>query len=193
MRRYSRRCRDAVESMLKTWPSNQQLDLMAYGHRSLGSCDDIEVLKASGTLDAAAMQKAVNALQPKGMTPITAFVRMGAEQLKFSERRATVILVSDGEEACNVNSLSDVPHPNPFNSRFALSRSARVVLAVTPLCYCPIAITRDGSRGIGSVRVSCEQERLPSNLPRHNKLRSTATGSPGNTPLPSGLNMVQLQ
>ena len=193
MRRYSRRCRDAVESMLKTWPSNQQLDLMAYGQRSKGGCDDIEVLKASGTLDAAAMQKAVNALQPKGMTPITAFVRMGAEQLKFSERRATVILVSDGEEACNVNSLSDVPHPNPFNSRFALSRSARVVLAVTPLCYCPIAITRDGSRGIGSVRVSCEQERLPSNLPRHNKLRSTATGSPGNPPLPSGLNMVQLQ
>ena len=64
--------RDAVASRLKTWPSNQQLGLMAYGHRSKGDCADIEVLKASGPLDAAAMQKAVNALQPKGMTPITA-------------------------------------------------------------------------------------------------------------------------
>ena len=95
--------RAAVSSMLKTWPSNQQLGLMAYGHRSKGSCDDIEVLKAPGTLDTASMQKAVNALQPKGMTPITASVRMAAEQLKFSERKATVILVSDGEETCNAD------------------------------------------------------------------------------------------
>ena len=89
--------------MLKTWPANQQLGLMAYGHRSKGDCADIEVLKAPGVLDAASMQKAVNALQPKGMTPITASVRMAAEQLKFSERKATVILVSDGEETCNAD------------------------------------------------------------------------------------------
>lgn len=95
--------REAVGSMLKTWPNNQQLGLMAYGHRSKGNCADIEVLKAPGPLDAAAMQQAVNALQPKGMTPITASVRMAAEQLKFSERKATVILVSDGEETCNAD------------------------------------------------------------------------------------------
>ena len=95
--------REAVGSMLKTWPANQQLGLMAYGHRSKGDCADIEVLKAPGVLDAASMQKAVNALQPKGMTPITASVRMAAEQLKSSERKATVILVSDGEETCNAD------------------------------------------------------------------------------------------
>ena len=95
--------REAVGSMLKTWPVDQQLGLMAYGHRSKGSCADIEVLKAPGPLDAAAMRQAVNALQPKGMTPITASVRMAAEQLKFNERKATVILVSDGEETCNAD------------------------------------------------------------------------------------------
>ena len=95
--------REAVGTMLKTWPRNQQIGLMAYGHRSKGNCADIEVLKAPGVLDAAAMQQAVNALQPKGMTPITASVRMAAEQLKFSERKATVILVSDGEETCHAD------------------------------------------------------------------------------------------
>lgn len=95
--------REAVGTMLKTWPRNQQIGLMAYGHRSKGNCADIEVLKAPGALDAAAMQQAVNALQPKGMTPITASVRMAAEQLKFSERKATVILVSDGEETCHAD------------------------------------------------------------------------------------------
>ena len=95
--------REAVGSMLKTWPRNQQLGLMAYGHRSKGNCADIEVLKAPAVADAAAMQQAVNALQPKGMTPISASVRMAAEQLKFSERKATVILVSDGEETCHAD------------------------------------------------------------------------------------------
>ena len=95
--------REAVGTMLKTWPRNQQLGLMAYGHRSKGNCADIEVLKMPATVNAAAMQQAVNALQPKGMTPISAAVRMAAEQLKFSERKATVILVSDGEETCHAD------------------------------------------------------------------------------------------
>ena len=95
--------REAVGTMLQSWPRNQQLGLMAYGHRSKGNCADIEMLKGPATVDAAAMQQAVNALQPKGMTPISAAVRMAAEQLKFSERKATVILVSDGEETCHAD------------------------------------------------------------------------------------------
>lgn len=98
--------REAVGSMLKTWPLSQRLGLMAYGHRSKGSCTDIELLKAPTTVDTAAFQKAVNALQPKGMTPISASVRMAAQQLKLSEQKATVILVSDGEETCNADPCS---------------------------------------------------------------------------------------
>ena len=95
--------REAVASMLQSWPASQQLGLMAYGHRSKGNCADIEMLKAPGSVDKASFQQAVNALQPKGMTPISASVRMAAEQLKFSERKVTVILVSDGEETCHAD------------------------------------------------------------------------------------------
>ena len=95
--------RDAVANMLGSWPASQQLGLMAYGHRSKGNCADIEMLKAPAVLDKAGFQRAVNALQPKGMRPISASVRMAAEQLKFSERKATVILVSDGEETCHAD------------------------------------------------------------------------------------------
>ena len=95
--------RDAVAQMLDGWPAGQQLGLMAYGHRSKGDCSDIELLRAPGALDRSAMVQTVNALQPKGMTPISASVRMAAEQLKFSERKATVILVSDGEETCHAD------------------------------------------------------------------------------------------
>jgi Ca-activated chloride channel family protein len=95
--------REAVASMLEDWPAQQQLGLMVYGHRSKGDCADIELLKAPAAVDKADFQKAVNALQPKGMTPLTAAVRLAAEQLKFSEQKATVILVSDGEETCQAD------------------------------------------------------------------------------------------
>lgn len=95
--------REAVGNMLATWPASQRLGLMAYGHRSKGDCADIQMLKAPGALDKASFKQAVNALQPKGMTPISASVRMAAKHLKFSEQKATVILVSDGEETCQAD------------------------------------------------------------------------------------------
>ena len=50
--------REAVASMLQSWPTSQQLGLMAYGHRSKGNCADIEMLKAPGPLDKASLQQA---------------------------------------------------------------------------------------------------------------------------------------
>ena len=94
--------REAVGSMLSGW-NGGELGLMAYGHRRKGDCADIEVLQAIGPDTAAGIRKQVNALNPKGMTPITASVRMAAERLRFTEQKATVILVSDGEETCNAD------------------------------------------------------------------------------------------
>jgi hypothetical protein len=95
--------RDALAKMLSTWSPKEALGLMAYGHRRKGDCGDIELLGAPQLIDPASFKKQVNALQPKGMTPITASVRQAAEVLKFTEHKATVILVSDGEETCNAD------------------------------------------------------------------------------------------
>ena len=94
--------REAVDSMLDGW-NGGDLGLIAYGHRRKGDCADIEVLQAIGPDTAAGIRKQVNALNPKGMTPITASVRMAAERLRFTEQKATVILVSDGEETCSAD------------------------------------------------------------------------------------------
>lgn len=94
--------REAVGAMLDGWRGGE-LGLMAYGHRRKGDCADIEVLQTIGPNTTAGIRKQVNALNPKGMTPITASVRMAAEQLHYTEQKATVILVSDGEETCNAD------------------------------------------------------------------------------------------
>jgi len=95
--------REAVATMLKTWPADESLGLIAYGHRRKGDCADIEVVSTPKRLDKSAFTQRVNSLQAKGMTPITASVRLAAEQLKSTEQKATVILVSDGEETCKAD------------------------------------------------------------------------------------------
>ena len=94
--------REAVGAMLDGW-NGGDLGLMAYGHNRKGDCGDIEVLQPVGAGSVASIRKQVNALNPKGMTPITESVRQAAAQLRFTEQKATVILVSDGEETCNAD------------------------------------------------------------------------------------------
>ena len=95
--------RAAVADLTTAWPAASNLGLVAYGHRSKGDCKDIETLLPVAPLERAGYLGKVNALNPKGMTPISAAVIHAAEALKFSEQKATVILVSDGEETCDMD------------------------------------------------------------------------------------------
>lgn len=94
--------REAVAGMLDGWQGGA-LGLMAYGHRRKGDCNDIELLIEPGRFDAGRLRTQVNALSPMGMTPISAAVRQAAEALRYTEQKATVILVSDGEETCQAD------------------------------------------------------------------------------------------
>jgi Ca-activated chloride channel homolog len=95
--------KQVVGSIIKTWKPQDELGLIAYGHREKGSCSDIEVLREPLALDAESYMKAVKGLNPKGKTPMTAAVKMAAESLQYTEKKATVILVSDGIETCDLD------------------------------------------------------------------------------------------
>jgi Ca-activated chloride channel homolog len=95
--------KEVVGKVIANWKEADEIGLVAYGHRQKGSCDDIQVLIEPGKLDKDAYMKAVKGLNAKGKTPMTAAVRMAAESLKFTEKKATVILVSDGIETCDVD------------------------------------------------------------------------------------------
>jgi len=95
--------RDAIKEMVNSWNQDSNIGLIAYGHRTKGDCSDIETLLPVSALDKNAFVAAVNAIQPKGKTPISAAVRKAAEELKYTENKATVILISDGLETCNAD------------------------------------------------------------------------------------------
>ena len=92
---------EVVGKLLSTIPNDQQLGLTVYGHRTRGDCTDIETLVAPGPDTRDAIGAAVRGIKPLGKTPMTDAVIAAAQALRYTEEKATVILVSDGIETCN--------------------------------------------------------------------------------------------
>jgi len=92
--------REVVSDLVRKLPENMELGLVAYGHRRKGDCADIELLIPPEKVDPARFLEVVNAIQPKGKTPIADSLRFAAEKLRLTEEPAAVILVSDGLETC---------------------------------------------------------------------------------------------
>ncbi|MDP2119697.1 MAG: VWA domain-containing protein [Hoeflea sp.] len=95
--------RDTLSDVLVTLPDTLDLGLIAYGHREKGACSDIEEIVAPGPGTRGDIAAAVKSLNPKGKTPIADSVKMAAESLRYTEEKATVIVVTDGIETCNAD------------------------------------------------------------------------------------------
>jgi len=93
--------RNVIGEMLSEMPDDASLGLTVYGHRERGSCTDIETIVAPGPGTQDAILEAVNAINPRGRTPMADAVVAAARSLRHTENAATVILVSDGIENCN--------------------------------------------------------------------------------------------
>ncbi|TDU81791.1 Ca-activated chloride channel family protein [Prosthecobacter fusiformis] len=93
--------RAAITQIIEGLDPRLHLGLMVYGHRKRGDCADIEMLIQPGPVDKAAFIKTMNAILPKGRTPLTGSLVQAAQILKNTEQKATVILVSDGIETCD--------------------------------------------------------------------------------------------
>ena len=95
--------RETLHEVLATLPDDLELGFMTYGHREKGNCDDIEMLIEPAVGTGPAIAAAADNINPKGMTPISDAVRLAAEDLRFTEQKATVILITDGLETCEVD------------------------------------------------------------------------------------------
>lgn len=95
--------REALGQVLKDIPAETQLGLMAYGHRTKGECTDIELMVPPAQGTGAAIAEAAAKMQFLGKTPLSDAVRMAAGELRSTEEKATVILITDGIETCNAD------------------------------------------------------------------------------------------
>lgn len=95
--------RDTLGEVLGAVPEANELGLMVYGHRRKGDCNDIELAVPAGKGTSGAITAFANGISPKGKTPLSAAVKQAAQALRFTEDRATVILVTDGLETCEMD------------------------------------------------------------------------------------------
>jgi len=95
--------KEVISDLIDTIPADFQTGLIVYGHRRKGDCKDIEMMIPVGKHNAAAMNAKVAAISPKGKTPLSESVKRAAEALHYTKERATVILVSDGLETCDID------------------------------------------------------------------------------------------
>ncbi|PLP59232.1 hypothetical protein CYK37_12260 [Mesorhizobium loti] len=95
--------RQSLRTVLQSLPADRELGLMAYGHRQKGSCEDIELIVPPAAGTAGTITAAADSMKFLGKTPLTAAVRQAAEALKYTEEKATVILITDGLETCNAD------------------------------------------------------------------------------------------
>lgn len=95
--------RETVAKVLGTLPADQELGLLAYGHRSKGDCRDIELMVAPARGTAGEISERVATMRFLGKTPLSEAVRQAAEALRYGEEAATVVLITDGLETCKAD------------------------------------------------------------------------------------------
>ena len=97
--------KDRFSELFNNLNDNSQVGLIAYGHNRKADCNDIETLVPVGSvaINRGSLKSAVGRLSPKGKTPLSKAVRKAAEDLKYEEDAATVVLVTDGIETCDAD------------------------------------------------------------------------------------------
>lgn len=78
----------------------RRLGLIVYGEGEYNNCDSIELRLRPTPNAAATILAQIEAIFPRGRTPLTQSVSLAAETLDYKNQPATIVLLTDGEETC---------------------------------------------------------------------------------------------
>ncbi len=93
--------KEVLDKLLGDLPADTKVGLMAYGHRNKGNCQDVETLSGIGSETPAALAAKVDAITPRGKTPIANSLQASAANFAGLEgANNSLVLISDGIETC---------------------------------------------------------------------------------------------
>ncbi|HEV2814632.1 MAG TPA: VWA domain-containing protein, partial [Solirubrobacteraceae bacterium] len=97
--------KEALGKVVEALPDDAEVGLRVYGSRASDTtraigCRDTRLAVPVGPLDREALVGSVEALEPTGFTPIGRSLRATPKDFGTTERRRTVVLVSDGGDNC---------------------------------------------------------------------------------------------
>lgn len=94
---------EVLSTSVNKLPANQNVGLVAYGHRQKGDCKDVETLVSLDNTSKSKITVSLQNIKPLGMTPLAYSATHVIDGLRKSKKKATIILVTDGIESCNGN------------------------------------------------------------------------------------------
>ncbi len=97
------RVRQALATVLPSVAPVRNLGLIVFGPGPRGVCENIDLRLPPAANSAERIMGEVRGVQPYGQTPLTRAVRAAAEALRYRERPAVIVLLTDGEETCQSN------------------------------------------------------------------------------------------
>lgn len=108
--------RDAMKAGLARVGRETSVGLVSFGHRRSGDCNDVETLvkPEAGTVER--IGGALDKLSPRGRGPITTALREAAKLLPPAPAQASVVLVHDDADNCQLDPCSavgDLRRANP--------------------------------------------------------------------------------
>ncbi len=94
---------EVLSTSISSFPKDQNIGLVAYGHRKKGDCRDVEFLVDISSGAQAKVNSELKKIKPLGMTPLAYSASLVIDKLKTAKTKATIILVTDGIESCDGN------------------------------------------------------------------------------------------
>ncbi|EKD42770.1 MAG: hypothetical protein ACD_73C00026G0002 [uncultured bacterium] len=104
--------KQSIRETLPGIPAEIPVGLRVYAHRipktdKENSCKDTELMVPMEAGNAPKIDAAIQALMPKGYTPIAISLRAAAEDFRARESQHVIILLSDGEETCGGDPVAE--------------------------------------------------------------------------------------
>ena len=92
---------EVLSTSISSLSENQNIGLMAYGHRKKGDCNDIEFIVDLNNSSKPNITNAISNMNALGKTPLARSASFAISSLKNNNVKATIILITDGIESCD--------------------------------------------------------------------------------------------
>jgi len=112
--------KEVMNALIRETPDDIQGAVMVYGHRKKGDCSDIEEIVPIGPLNKDEAIAKINAINPKGKTPLSNSISNAVAAIKGKDYASTIVLVSDGIETCDKDPCAVVKQLRESGTQFVM-------------------------------------------------------------------------
>ncbi|OQX25386.1 MAG: hypothetical protein BWK80_15855 [Desulfobacteraceae bacterium IS3] len=112
--------KNAFGELAKNFSPAYKVGLIAYGHRYKGDCNDAEELIPAAPFDRKNFTDKIQSIKAVGMSALSFSLQKAAESIRDKKEKNILILLADGQDACNIDACALLREMKAGGARFIL-------------------------------------------------------------------------